>query len=257
VIRDWLLGEILYDFFPPPQAPGTDAVDQFLFIDQRGVCEQYVSAMVIMLRHLGVPSRLVSGFGSGQYNQITGYYEVRANDAHSWVEVYFPEIGWVPFDPTPGWEGDPQTGPVKRWIFSSWTENIDLPSLEIGAAAEAGAAILGAVAGPLGLFLTLGMVAVLIWALWSLWSYWRSRKSLRPRGMHDHPNRRRIFTQYRRAQKRHKAKRAESQTVQEHAAAHSQFVEISKIVEIAAYRKVPPDDMLVEQAKKWSSRLPF
>ena len=51
------------DFDPPPLAPGADAVDQFLFEDKRGLCEQYASAMVVMLRELGIPSRLAAGFG--------------------------------------------------------------------------------------------------------------------------------------------------------------------------------------------------
>src|SRR5258708_20823078 len=123
-VRDYLLKNYAYNYFPPPQQPGTDSVDQFLFVDKQGVCEHYVSAMVVMLRELGIPARLVAGFGSGTYNSVTGYYEVHANDAHAWAEVYFPQHGWVSFDPTPGWNAHPDTGPVQRWIFSSMFENV-------------------------------------------------------------------------------------------------------------------------------------
>ena len=85
VMRDHLLVAYPYDFYPPPQPPNSDAVDLFLFHDQRGVCEHYVSSMVIMLRTLGIPARLVAGYGSGQFNQFTGYYEVRAAmRMHGW-----------------------------------------------------------------------------------------------------------------------------------------------------------------------------
>src|SRR5262245_66334104 len=57
--------------------------------------------MAVMLRTLGIPTRVVNGFRGGELNDLTGRYIVRERDAHSWVEVYFPEYGWVTFDPTP------------------------------------------------------------------------------------------------------------------------------------------------------------
>lgn len=107
-----------YDFFPPPHPPGAEVVDNFLFEDQRGFCEMYVTSLVVMARSLGIPARLTSGYGSGDYNPVTGYYEVRFNHAHSWAEVYFPGHGWVPFDPTPGWEPQPYPTPVQNWLLS-------------------------------------------------------------------------------------------------------------------------------------------
>ena len=147
-IQEYLKETYPYDFFPPPQAPGTDAVDQFLFVDQTGYCEHYVSAMVVMLRTQGIPARLVSGFGSGVYNYATNLYEVRAMDAHAWVEVYFPTYGWVPFEPTPGWD-DPNTAPVKRWVFSDWGGGLDLPAIPFGAMAQAAGAFIGSITIPL------------------------------------------------------------------------------------------------------------
>jgi protein-glutamine gamma-glutamyltransferase len=73
----------------------------FLFEDRRGYCQQFSGAMALMLRMLGIPTRVAAGFSPGSYNRDSGEYRVRDLDAHSWVEVYFTGIGWVPFDPTP------------------------------------------------------------------------------------------------------------------------------------------------------------
>jgi protein-glutamine gamma-glutamyltransferase len=81
--------------------PGDDPLAHFLFETRAGHCEYFASAMTIMLRTLGIPAREVNGFLPGEYNDLAGDYIVRASDAHSWVEVYFPGDGWVTFDPTP------------------------------------------------------------------------------------------------------------------------------------------------------------
>src|SRR5205823_11603121 len=88
--------------FQLPLAPPKDPVANFLFERKAGHCEYFASSMVVMLRTLGIPSRIVNGFRGGEYNDVTGSYIVRAKDAHSWVEAYFPEYGWYTFDPTPG-----------------------------------------------------------------------------------------------------------------------------------------------------------
>ncbi|MCF8566332.1 transglutaminase-like domain-containing protein [Alicyclobacillus tolerans] len=90
----------------PVPGRNQDYVAQFLFETQRGYCNNFSSAMAVMLRTVGVPTRWVTGFtqGSQDFN-YTGpgqRYIVTNADAHSWVEVYFPGVGWVPFDPTPG-----------------------------------------------------------------------------------------------------------------------------------------------------------
>ena len=76
-------------------------LDGFLFQERRGYCQQFSGAMALMLRMVGVPARVAAGFSPGSYNRDTREYRVRDLDAHSWVEVYFTGIGWVPFDPTP------------------------------------------------------------------------------------------------------------------------------------------------------------
>ncbi|MBI3894610.1 MAG: DUF3488 domain-containing protein [Acidobacteria bacterium] len=84
-----------------PAAMPKDPIAYFLFEVRRGHCEFFASSMAILLRSAGVPARLVNGFLQGSYNDVSGQYTVRASDAHTWVEVYFPTYGWVTFDPTP------------------------------------------------------------------------------------------------------------------------------------------------------------
>lgn len=90
-----------YDLSIPPQRRQMDAVEYFLFEEQRGYCEQFASSLAVMARSLGIPARIATGYAPGEYNPFTGLYEVRAEDAHAWVEVYFPGYGWSAFDPTP------------------------------------------------------------------------------------------------------------------------------------------------------------
>lgn len=84
-----------------------DPVADFLFVRRRGHCEYFSSAMALMLRTVGIPSRVVNGFAGGEFNDITSQYVIRASDAHSWVEAYIPGEGWTEFDPTPA--GNSQT----------------------------------------------------------------------------------------------------------------------------------------------------
>ena len=76
-------------------------LESFLFTDHIGYCQQFSGAMALLLRMNGIPARIAAGFLPGTYDAATHQWVVRAVDAHSWVEVYFSGIGWVPFDPTP------------------------------------------------------------------------------------------------------------------------------------------------------------
>jgi transglutaminase-like putative cysteine protease len=96
-----------YDLSIPPQNRDMDAVEYFLFEQKRGYCEQFSSSLAVMARSLGIPARVVTGYAPGEYNPFTGYYDVRASDAHAWVEVYFPQYGWSTFDPTPSFDSTP------------------------------------------------------------------------------------------------------------------------------------------------------
>lgn len=92
-----------------PRTPVKDPIANFLFERKQGHCEYFASSMAVMLRTLGIPARVVNGFRSDEFNDLTGNYVVRAKDAHSWVEAYFPGYGWQTFDPTPaGASGTPQ-----------------------------------------------------------------------------------------------------------------------------------------------------
>ncbi|MBA2942660.1 transglutaminase domain-containing protein [Paenibacillus sp. CGMCC 1.16610] len=96
-----------------PTAPSRseDFVSHFLFVDKTGYCDHFSTSMVVMLRSVGVPARWVKGFAPGTLQSVDSGADqlqevlVRNSDAHSWVEVYFPSMGWVPFEPTPGFSG--------------------------------------------------------------------------------------------------------------------------------------------------------
>ncbi|HLW97309.1 MAG TPA: DUF3488 and transglutaminase-like domain-containing protein [Candidatus Acidoferrales bacterium] len=87
--------------------PTRDPLANFLFVRRAGHCEYFATAMTMMLRTLGIPARYINGFQTGQYNSVGGDFIVRASDAHSWVEVYFPGQGWTTFDPTPSGDSAP------------------------------------------------------------------------------------------------------------------------------------------------------
>lgn len=85
-----------------PPEDVTDVADYFLFDLQRGYCDYYATAFVVLARAAGIPARFATGFTSGSWNPPDQAWVVAEADAHSWPEVYFPEVGWVPFEPTAG-----------------------------------------------------------------------------------------------------------------------------------------------------------
>jgi hypothetical protein len=101
-VQSWLQTNTRYDLTVPREPAGVDAVDHFLFDTRRGFCEHIASAMAVLLRTQGIATRIVTGYGAGERNPFTGYYEVRYADAHAWVEVLYPRVGWVAYDPTFG-----------------------------------------------------------------------------------------------------------------------------------------------------------
>lgn len=110
-----------------PAHQAHDPLANFLFERKRGHCEYFASAMAVMLRSVGIPSRIVTGFRGGEFNDLTGQYVVRASDAHSWVETYFPGSGWVSFDPTPAGLPSARTGWSRMQLYldaaaSFWRE---------------------------------------------------------------------------------------------------------------------------------------
>jgi len=97
-----------------PLAQQVHPLEEFLFSRKTGYCEHYATAMVIMLRTIDIPARLVTGFLATEWNEYGNYYVVRQQDAHAWVEVYFPSSGWIRMDPTPA------TGEEVGSAFQTW-----------------------------------------------------------------------------------------------------------------------------------------
>lgn len=99
-ITAYLRKEIDYSTALPPTPKGTDPLLWVLFDSKRGFCMYYASAEVLMLRSLGIPARMVVGFAQGELDERGVSYTVRKFNSHAWPEVYFPNIGWVEFEPT-------------------------------------------------------------------------------------------------------------------------------------------------------------
>lgn len=256
-IRDYLL-KISYDYFPPPQPPGSETVDNFLFVDKRGVCEQFATAMVVMLRTQGIPARIVAGYGAGDYNALSGYYTVRASDAHAWVEVYFPQYGWVPFDPTPGvdWRADPYTSPVQTWFLSGALDGVSLP---LGDMFTAGAKWLGQLPmRPMILFIALIAFGIAVGLLYRRWRPQPKSRVLGFSAIDDDENRQRILALYHTAQRKLKLTRATAETPRELAQVlhHHDWDELTMAVERAAYDIAPPTPTLANATARLVQNLP-
>jgi transglutaminase-like putative cysteine protease len=99
-LEKYLRETYAYTLAVPPPPPGQDAVDYFLYEAPGGFCSYYASAMAVMLRTLGVPARLATGYAMGDYDPSRDAYRVPGAAAHAWVEVYFASYGWVEFEPT-------------------------------------------------------------------------------------------------------------------------------------------------------------
>jgi transglutaminase-like putative cysteine protease len=139
-IKAWLARNLSYTLVlaePGSQEP----VDFFLFDRKKGHCEYFASAFAVLARAVDIPTRQVNGFLGGEWNEYQGYVAVRAGDAHSWDEVYFPGAGWVTFDPTPpgdldvlGRGGAGWTARLSRFVdtmrfhWNKWVIEYDLAS---------------------------------------------------------------------------------------------------------------------------------
>ncbi len=135
----WLGANTEYDLDAPVPAEGADAVDDFLFESRLGYCEQIASTLTVMLRSQGVPARLATGYVPGERDRVSGVWKVRASDAHAWVEVWFPQTGWQPFDPTASvpLSGEVDGGTVGGDLIGAATSAIASHRLELGGLAIA------------------------------------------------------------------------------------------------------------------------
>jgi len=142
-VEDYLRSHETYRLDSPLPAPGADAVDDFLFVSHTGFCEQFASAEVVLLRAVGIPTRLVSGFGYGTPDG-TGTRLFRVSDAHAWAEVWYPGDGWSPSDPTAGARlastGTGTTGPL-RALLQQLSSSGNRLLLAIGILVAAGAVL--------------------------------------------------------------------------------------------------------------------
>jgi transglutaminase-like putative cysteine protease len=147
-IADYLRSHYRYSLDTPRLPSGADAVDQFLFVDHVGYCEQFASALAVLLRLEGIPSRVAVGYATGDHNTLAGTFTVRARDAHAWVEILFPGIGWVPVDASPGFDPEPASRRPSHWFLSDLNTHITiLGSAPLGGARSglAAAALAGLV----------------------------------------------------------------------------------------------------------------
>ena len=125
-IMRYLKTEFSYSLELSDYVPERNKMISFLFDKKKGHCAYFASAMVIMCRSIGVPARMINGFQMGQYNPVGDFYIIRAADAHSWVEIYFPAVGWVDFDPTPSSGQESEFANVEPEFFTSIIESIDM-----------------------------------------------------------------------------------------------------------------------------------
>lgn len=129
-LEQYLRTRYAYSLNLAPAGKGADPVTMFLFETRRGHCEYFASAMAILLRYVGIPSRLVNGFHAGEYNRLAGDWIVRQYHAHSWTEAYLPGYGWTEFDPTPLQPPPGQGGVAGLWAHISdavdlwWWEHV-------------------------------------------------------------------------------------------------------------------------------------
>ncbi len=177
----------------PTLDPQADLVNTFLFKSKGGYPDHFSTTLTIMLRSIGIPARLVTGFGEGQFNAFTGLYEVKNIDAYALTEVYIPQYGWFTFDPIPGHDlippsvDDDYTFSVLK-SFWSWVAGW-LPSPMVGGLTAIFAFIGTSLAQALGFFTSswqgwisglfvLSGLAVLVWLTPQGWRFWRYQRRI-------------------------------------------------------------------------------
>jgi transglutaminase-like putative cysteine protease len=234
-VTSYLQHNYRYTLDLPPVPAGRDPVDWFLFDAKTGYCEQFATAEVLLLRYLGIPARLATGYATGDYDPILNQAVVRERDAHAWVEAWFPGHGWVAVDPTPGVSPLAATRFPSHWAAGGIARL--LPHLTVGAPAAA-LGSLGAVAViPAGI-----AVAVLV-ALLYMWLRrrgWTRRARARARAQ---PGESELLRLYERLQRRLARRRAPPETPLEyqHAMESELLVDVTQAVNEGVYAGRWPD----------------
>ncbi len=147
---------------PSPPAD-RDLVDYFLFDLQKGYCDYYATAMVVLARAAGLPARLVTGYASGTYDEAESRYVVTEAAAHAWVEIYFPNYGWIEFEPTAGLPAIERPAEALPEVAAE----LETPPEPITARRSRAAWAWGLGIG--GGLLTLALAGALIWLLVDFW----------------------------------------------------------------------------------------
>ncbi len=173
-------GEFTYSTNIPYPPSGVDNVDYFIFQSKKGYCEYYASAMVVMLRSLGIPARMAAGYAPGTYDSVSESYVVRESSAHTWPEVYFPRYGWVEFEPTPSQLASSH-GPLPEASVTNPTPAPTAPTVTptpsddkiprgtpnpVTTAQTSGS-------GPGGTLLLLALAAAVVLALLAIFTWWK------------------------------------------------------------------------------------
>jgi len=180
---------------------GRDPIDWFLFDVKQGYCEQFATAEVMLLRSLGIPARLATGYSTGDYNPVLDQAVVRERDAHAWVEVFFANHGWVPVDPSPGFPALAATQFPNHWAAAGIARLI--PHLTIGAPL----AVLGSL-GVLAVIPPALVIALLVTLAW-VWARTRRRRTV---ATQPTPGESELLRLYERVQRRLGRRRAPPET---------------------------------------------
>jgi transglutaminase-like putative cysteine protease len=184
--------------------PGRDPVDWFLFDAKIGYCEQFATAETLMLRSLGIPARLATGYSTGDYDPVLNQSIVREHDAHAWVEVWFSGHGWVPVDPSPGFSALPATQFPNRWAAAGLASLI--PHISLGAPLAA--------LGSLGILAVIPPAVAIALVVVLLWAWVRTRRW--GRGVRAAPGESELLRLYESVQRRLKRRRAPPETPREY-----------------------------------------
>jgi protein-glutamine gamma-glutamyltransferase len=173
----------------PPLKPSQDLVETFLSDWGGGYPDHFASVLTVMLRSIGIPARLATGFGPGEFNPFTGMHVVKNIDAYALSEVYFPGNGWLTFDPIPGhslyppsierdqsfsvlrqfwnWVAGWLPSPIAGWLSGAITILSTLLGKVVGLVFQGWAGIIK-------LMLLAGGAGIGLWALWQGWQAWRA-----------------------------------------------------------------------------------